>query len=73
MRLKILESTKEDLIAGYHFYEEQTTGLGTYFLDTLFSDIDSGNLRWHPSRICRFPPGAIEAVSVRDLLHSCPG
>jgi hypothetical protein len=24
MRLRILESAKEDLIEGYHFYEEQT-------------------------------------------------
>ena len=41
MRLQILESAKEDLIEGYHFYEEQAPGLGTYFLDSLFSDIDS--------------------------------
>ena len=41
MRLRILESAKEDLIDGYHFYEEQSPGLGTYFLDSLFSDIDS--------------------------------
>jgi len=41
MRLRILESAKEDLIEGYHFYEEQTPGLGAYFLDLLFADIDS--------------------------------
>lgn len=41
MRLRTLESAKEDLIEGYHFYEEQESGLGTYFLDALFSDIDS--------------------------------
>ena len=41
MKLRILESAKEDLIEGYHFYEERTPGLGTYFLDSLFSDIDS--------------------------------
>lgn len=41
MRLRILESAKEDLIEGYHFYEEQAPGLGTYFIDALFSDIDS--------------------------------
>ena len=32
MKLRILESAKEDLIEGFHFYEEQTPGLGTYFL-----------------------------------------
>lgn len=41
MKLRIIESAKEDLIEGFHFYEEQTPGLGTYFLDALFSDIDS--------------------------------
>lgn len=41
MKLQILESAKEDLIEGFHFYEEQAAGLGTYFLDSLFSDIDS--------------------------------
>ena len=41
MRLRILESAKEDLIEGYHFYKEQAPGLGTYFIDALFSDIDS--------------------------------
>ena len=41
MTLQILESAKEDLIEGFHFYEERTPGLGTYFLDSLFSDIDS--------------------------------
>jgi hypothetical protein len=41
MRLRILESAKEDLIDGFSFYEEQSSGLGTYFLDSLFSDIDS--------------------------------
>jgi hypothetical protein len=29
------------LIEGYFFYEEQSPGLGAYFLDLLFSDIDS--------------------------------
>jgi hypothetical protein len=29
------------LIDGYYFYEKQTEGLGVYFLDSLFSDIES--------------------------------
>lgn len=41
MRIEILEDAKEDLIEGYHFYEGQTPGLGSYFLDTLSSDIES--------------------------------
>ena len=41
MRIKILNSANQDLIDGYYFYEKQGEGLGVYFLDTLFSDIDS--------------------------------
>ena len=41
MKIKILNSANQDMIDGYWFYEKQAEGLGTYFLDTLFSDIDS--------------------------------
>lgn len=41
MKIKILNSACRDLIEGYRFYEQQEEGLGNYFLDTLFSDIDS--------------------------------
>lgn len=41
MRIKILSGAAEDLRQGYSFYESWSPGLGTYFLDTLFSDIDS--------------------------------
>lgn len=41
MRIKILGIAEDDLEEGYRFYESQADGLGTYFLDTLYSDIDS--------------------------------
>ncbi len=41
MKLHVLDSAKDDLVGGYHFYEEQSPGLGSYFLDSLFSEIDS--------------------------------
>ncbi|MGQ0657932.1 MAG: type II toxin-antitoxin system RelE/ParE family toxin [Chromatiales bacterium] len=41
MKIQILASASQDLIDGYRFYEKQAEGLGSYFLDTLFSDIDS--------------------------------
>ena len=41
MRVKILLSAVEDLFAGRMFYEKQGEGVGEYFFDTLFSDIDS--------------------------------
>jgi plasmid stabilization system protein ParE len=41
MTIKIFDEAQEDLVAGYHFYEVQSPGLGSYFLDSLFADIDS--------------------------------
>lgn len=41
MRIKILFSAVEDLHIGRFFYEKQGQGLGEYFFDSLFSDIDS--------------------------------
>ncbi|MGA8149311.1 MAG: type II toxin-antitoxin system RelE/ParE family toxin [Gallionellaceae bacterium] len=41
MRIKILSAAEDDLEEGHRFYESQADGLGTYFLDTLYSDIDS--------------------------------
>ena len=41
MKIKILESAKEDLRQGYYFYEAQQIGLGDYFLESLYSDIES--------------------------------
>jgi plasmid stabilization system protein ParE len=41
MRVRILAAASQDLIEGYRFYEKQSEGVGAYFLDTLYSDIDS--------------------------------
>jgi hypothetical protein len=41
MRIEILDLAMRDLIEGFSFYENRENGLGGYFLDTLFSDIDS--------------------------------
>ena len=41
MKIRILASASRDLIEGYRFYEKQAAGIGTYFLDSLYSDIDS--------------------------------
>lgn len=41
MKIKILDGAEQDLIDGFRFYEAQNFGLGQYFLDSLFSDIDS--------------------------------
>jgi hypothetical protein len=41
MKLRILPSAIQDLHRGQEFYARQSDTLGEYFLDSLFSDIDS--------------------------------
>jgi len=41
MKIKVLSSAIKDLFAGRLFYEKQGEGLGDYFFNSLFSDIDS--------------------------------
>ena len=41
MKIKILTSAIDDLHSGRLFYENQGEGVGAYFFDSLFSDIDS--------------------------------
>ena len=41
MRLHILDLARNDLIDGFHFYEDKEGGLGRYFLINLYSDIES--------------------------------
>jgi hypothetical protein len=41
MKLRILPSAVNDLDRGREFYARQDDGLGDYFLDSLFADIDS--------------------------------
>ena len=38
--IRILPSAREDLAVGADFYETQEEGLGTYFLESLFGEID---------------------------------
>jgi len=41
MKVRILTSALNDLAAGREFYDKQSEGVGSYFFDSLFSDIDS--------------------------------
>jgi hypothetical protein len=41
VNIEILDEAQGDLIQGFCFYENWESGLGAYFLDCLFSDIDS--------------------------------
>ncbi len=41
MSIKILDDAMRDITDGFTFYEKQSEGLGNYFIDSIFSDIDS--------------------------------
>lgn len=41
MKIQILDEAEQDLVDGFRFYEAQDEGLGDYFLNSIFSDIDS--------------------------------
>lgn len=41
MRIRLLSLAEDDLFAGFKFYERQAAGVGSYFLESLNSDIDS--------------------------------
>ncbi len=41
MKIEVLSSAMSDLADGRQFFEKQSEGLGEYFFDSLFSDIDS--------------------------------
>lgn len=64
MKLSIQRTALNDLRRGFRFYEKQAPSLGGYFLDALYSDIDSLSLYAgiHPihlekyrARSARFP------------------
>ena len=41
VKIQYLRSAKQDLLNGFSFYESKENGLGLYFLESLYSDIDS--------------------------------
>ena len=41
MRIEISDEAQQDLIDGAASYDDREPGIGNYFLDCLFSDIDS--------------------------------
>jgi hypothetical protein len=41
MKIQIRPSALEDLATGRQFYDMQELGVGDYFFDSVFSDIDS--------------------------------
>lgn len=41
MKIELLADAEADLLRGFRFYESHEPGVGSYFLDSLFADIDS--------------------------------
>lgn len=41
MEIRLLETAKEDLRNAWRFYEQQSSGLGDYFLDSVQADLRS--------------------------------
>lgn len=41
MNVRISGAACQDLLDAFYFYEKREIGIGPYFLDSLFSDIDS--------------------------------
>ena len=41
MRIEILPEARDDLIDGSRFYEHQAPGLGSYFRESILSDVDA--------------------------------
>ena len=39
MNIEILDDAQQDLLEGFHFYERSEAGLGSFFFDSLLSDI----------------------------------
>ena len=52
MIIQILDLAEADLLKGFRFYQRRARGVGWYFLDSLYSDIDSLQLYAgiHPRR-----------------------
>jgi len=84
MRLQILDLARDDLIEGYHYYEDKEQGLGEYFLINLYSDIESLKLfggihrkvyrGFHRALSKRFPFAIYytveeDAVRIRAVVH----
>jgi hypothetical protein len=71
MRIKILSSAIDDLHSGRLFYERQGEGLGEYFFDSIFADIDSLMLYAgiHQNSL-RLSPTLIQTIPLCCILHA---
>jgi len=73
MKIEFLSMAKQDLRTGFQFYDNKEPGLGMYFLESLYSDIDSLKIfagiheihfeKYHRALSKRFPYAIYYTVS----------
>ena len=75
MKIEVLDQAERDLIEGFHFYDEQRVGLGSYFLENLLRRYRiSPHLRRHSQQTVQgllSPP--IAKISFRGFLQNAGG
>jgi plasmid stabilization system protein ParE len=56
MNIRILPAAQSDIVEGFSFYEENQTGLGAYFIESILSDIDglAATAGIHPIQFGKF-------------------
>jgi hypothetical protein len=57
VRIEILPEARDDLIAGFRFYERQAPGLGSYFRESILTDVDG---HWLP--MAAFTPKLLDII-----------
>jgi hypothetical protein len=77
MTLQLLDQAENDLVEGFRFFEAQQPGLGSYFLDNLYGDIESLHLyaeihrrvwkRYHRLLSKRFPFAVFYTIADDDI------
>ena len=76
MKIAILPSARDDLADGFDFYERQSGDLGSYFLASLYADIESLRLYagihqkvfgYHRLLSKRFPYAVYYDLEVRTI------
>jgi hypothetical protein len=74
--IRLLSLAEADLLDGFRFYERQESGVGTYFLESLYSDIESLRLYagihrqvfgYHRMLSKRFPFGVYYDVTAEEI------
>lgn len=69
--IEITQAAQDDLLAAYWFYENQQAGIGAYFLNSLYADIDALQIS-AGVHIKVQPSGAFRSLGSRFPFALCP-